>query len=87
MRTLARVLCEAIVIAITIVIIGVITTYAWMYFFPPKGSQSKEPVYLWPMVGSLFITGFLAYLLREYTGINKYVCGVTQGLVYDISGR
>jgi len=68
MRSLGSVLREAVVIAIIIVIIGLITSYSWMLAFPER---EDEGVPFWPMAGSLFITGVLAYLFREYTGLNR----------------
>jgi ABC-type spermidine/putrescine transport system permease subunit II len=74
-RPFTRVLCEAVIIALTVVIIGVLTTYAWVRVFPPKNGK-KAPC-LWPIVGPLFVTGILTYFAREYTGINSFVCDRT----------
>ena len=75
-RPFGRVLCEAVIIAITIVIIGILTTYAWMRIFPPR--EHRDGLFFWPMVGPLFVTGFVTYLFREYTGVNRFVCDNTQ---------
>ena len=66
---------EALAVGIIIVIVGSIVGYGMKYFFStdlPDVCKDWNKNYV--MEICLFLTGFIAHLLCEYSGINAWYC-------------
>lgn len=61
---ISRSLCEAALLALLVVVIGVAISYGWM---AAAGEKPRRGTFL-PIVGSLFLTGVLASLARGALG-------------------
>ena len=66
---------EAAIVGILIVVVGTIVTLGFSKFtendLPPACSEWNKNLI---MEGSLFLTGFLAHIIFEKTGLNKWYC-------------
>ena len=64
---------EAVVVGISVILFGYIGSYIADALLPqPKRGEYFNKYYVMEL--SLFLTGVIAHLVFEYTGINKWYC-------------
>lgn len=68
MNIALNIIKEGFMVAIVTLIIGTLMKFIIDYFFKSKENKS----YTFFII--LFITGFVAHILCQYTGINKWYC-------------
>ena len=72
MNYIIQLLIEAVIVGISVIIMGTLITYCFAMY------SDKSTDFIWNlhMFISLFLIGFLLHIFYEFTGLNKLYCKI-----------